>query len=112
MKPEVLDFILWLLEDTDKHIEVEDRYHVAAKQKGQAQIKMCYDQGDPFITTLHNVILAPYLCNGLFLIIALMNLGHTCLFHKEFCTVKFIEKKKIQLHYHILHRGNMNFWGK
>ena len=35
MTPEVSDFILGLLEDTDKHIEVVDRHHVTAKQKGQ-----------------------------------------------------------------------------
>ena len=35
MTPEVSDFILESLEDTDKHIEVADGYHVTAKQKGQ-----------------------------------------------------------------------------
>ena len=35
MTPEVSYFILGLLEDTDKHIEVADRHHVTAKQKGQ-----------------------------------------------------------------------------
>ena len=48
---------------------------------------MCNDNGNPFIATLHNVLLAPNLCNSLFLIIKLMNSGHTCLFHKGFCTV-------------------------
>ena len=58
MTPKVSDFITGSLEDTDKHIEVADRHHVTAKQKGQVQIKMSDDNGDPFITTLHNVLLA------------------------------------------------------
>ena len=49
---------------------------------------------DTFITILHNVLLAPDICDRLFLIITLMNLGHTCLFHKGFCTVYFGDKKK------------------
>ena len=55
---------------------------------------MCDDNGYPFIATLHNVLLAPDLCDTLFSIITLMNLGHTCLFHKGFCTVYFGEKEK------------------
>ena len=39
MTPEVSDFIPDSLEDTDKHIEVADGYHVTAKQKGQVRIK-------------------------------------------------------------------------
>ena len=35
MTPEVSDFIPGPLEDTDKHIEVADGYHVTAKQKGK-----------------------------------------------------------------------------
>ena len=31
MTPEVSDFILGLLEDTDKHIEVADRHHITEK---------------------------------------------------------------------------------
>ena len=34
MTPKVLDFILESLEDTDKYIEVGDRHHVTAIQKG------------------------------------------------------------------------------
>ena len=63
---EVSDFIPGSLEDTDKYIEVEDGNHVTAKQKGQVRIKMCDDNGDPFIATLHNVLLAPDLCDRLF----------------------------------------------
>ena len=55
---------------------------------------MCDDNGDNFIATLHNVILAPDLCGRLFSNITLMNLGHTCLFHIEFCTVYFGDKEK------------------
>ena len=92
MTPEDSDFIPGLLEDTDKHIGVADRHHVTAKQKVQVQIKMCYNNGDPFIATLHNVLLAPDLCDRLFSIVTFINLGHTCLFHKGFCTVYFVSK--------------------
>ena len=94
MTPQVSDFIPGSFEDTDKYIEVADGHHVTAKQKGQVQIIMCDDNGDNFIATLHNVLLAPDLCNGLFLIAKLINLGHTFLLHKGFCTVYFSDKKK------------------
>ena len=55
---------------------------------------MCDDNGKPFNTTLHKVLLAPDLCNRLFSIIPLIHSGHTCLFHKGFCTVWFGAKKK------------------
>ena len=97
MTPKVWDFIPGLLEDTDKHIEVEDRHHVMAKQKGQVRIEMCYNNGYPFIPNLHNILLAPDLCNRLFLIVALMNSEHTCLFFKGFCTLYFISKEKNML---------------
>ena len=85
MKPEVSDFIPGSLEDMDKYIEVADGYHVTAKQKGQVRIQMCNNNGNSFIATLHNVILAPELCDKLFSIITLINSGHTCIFYKEFC---------------------------
>ena len=94
MKLEVSDFIPGSLEDTDKYIEVTDGNQVTVKQKGQARIKILDDNGKPFIETLHNVLLAPDLRNRLFLIITLMNSGHTCLFHKGFCTVYFGAKEK------------------
>ena len=50
---------------------------------------MCNNNGKTFIATLYNVLLAPDLCNRLFSIITLMNAGHSCLFHKVFCTVYF-----------------------
>ena len=87
MTPTVLDFILGSLEDMDKYIEVADGHHVTAKQRGQAQMKMCNNNRKPFIATLHNVLLAPDLCDRLFSIVTLMKSGHNCLFNKVFCTV-------------------------
>ena len=55
---------------------------------------MCDDDGDPFISTLYNVLLEPDLCNRLFYITTLMNSRHTCLFHKGSCTVYFGAKEK------------------
>ena len=55
---------------------------------------MCDNNRNPFITTLHTVLLAPDLCDRLFSIITLMNAGNTCLFHKGFCTVYFGAEKK------------------
>ena len=94
MTPDVSDFILGQLEDTDKHIEVADVHHFLAKQKIQVQLRMCDNNGDPFIATLHNVLLAPDLCNRVFSIILLMNSGHNCLFHKGFCMVYLEAKEK------------------
>ena len=54
---------------------------------------MCDDNGKTYVVTLYNVLLAPNLCERLFSIIRLMNAGHTCLFHKGFCTVYFGEKE-------------------
>ena len=59
MTPQVSDFIPGSLVDTDKYVEVDDVNYVTAKQKGKIQIKMCDKNGDPFIETLHNVLLAP-----------------------------------------------------
>ena len=54
---------------------------------------MCDDNGKKFVATLYNLLLAPDFCDRLFSIIALMNAGHTCLFHKYFCTVYFGSKE-------------------
>ena len=54
---------------------------------------MFNDNRETFIATLYNVLLAPDLCDRLFYIITLMNDGHTCLFHKGFCTVYFGAKE-------------------
>ena len=93
MTPKVSDFIPGSLEDTDKFIEVSDGHHVTAGKKGQVRIKMCDDNRKPFIATLHNVLLAPDLCNRLFLIIKLINSGQTCIFHKGFFTLYFGAKE-------------------
>ena len=55
---------------------------------------MCDDNGKTFIATLYNILLAPDLCDRVFSIIMLMNAGHTCIFHKGFCTVYFGAEKK------------------
>ena len=51
------------------------------------------DNGKNFVATLYNVLLAPDLCDRIFSIITLINAGHTCLFHKGFCTVYFGAKE-------------------
>ena len=55
---------------------------------------MCNDNGKKFVATLYNVLLAPDLCDRLFSTITLMNAGHTCIFHKGFCTVYFGSEKR------------------
>ena len=112
MTLDVSEFIPCSLEDTEKHIEVADGHHVTEKQTGLVQIKMCGENRDTFIAMLHNVLLAPDLCEIIFSIVMLMNLGHTSLFHKGFCTVYFGEKVKMKLHYYIVNKGNMHFGGK
>ena len=54
---------------------------------------MCNDNGNKFVVTLYNVLLAPDLCGRLFPIVTLINAGHTCLFYKGFCTVYFRAKE-------------------
>ena len=44
--------------------------------------------------SLCNVLFAPDLCNQLFSIITLINLGHTCIFNKRFFTVTFSDNKQ------------------
>ena len=58
MTQEVSDLFPGSLEDTDKNIDVVDEHHIMAK-KSQVRIQICDDYGKPFITTLHNVLLAP-----------------------------------------------------
>ena len=67
---------------------------MSQQKKAQIKIIVFNNNGDPFITTLHNVHFAPYLCNRSFSIIKLMNLGHICLFQKGFCMVYFGAKEK------------------
>ena len=78
----------------DQYIEVADGHYIMENKKVQVQIKMCDNNGNPFIVKLHNVILAPDRRDKLFLIITLMHLGHTCLFNKIFCTVYIGNIKK------------------
>ena len=52
------------------------------------------DNENNFIATLHNILLAPDLCNRLYNMIQLMNLGEKKLFHKEFFTVYFVDKER------------------
>ena len=54
---------------------------------------MCDDNGKKFIATLYKTLLALDLCDRLCSIIVLMNSGHTCLFHKGFCTMDFGAKE-------------------
>ena len=86
MTPEFSDFIPGSLYNRYKHIEVSGRHHVMVKQKGQARIKICDNNGDSSIAKFHYVILAPDLCDRLFSNITLIILGHTCLSQKGFCT--------------------------
>ena len=72
MTPQVSDFIPGLLDDPDKHIEVADGHQVTAKKR-HSRIKMCDDNLDTFIATLHSVLLDPDLCDRLLSIITLMN---------------------------------------
>ena len=55
LTPQVSYFIPGSLEDTDKYIEVTDGHYIMAKKTGQVQIKMCDNNGDPFIATLHRI---------------------------------------------------------
>ena len=52
------------------------------------------NNGDSLLATLHNVLLAPDLCNRLFSIIASIKSVHTCLFHEGFCNVYFGSKER------------------
>ena len=51
---------------------------------------MCNDNGDAFIVTLHNVMLALDICDRLFSVITLMTSGNTYLFPKQIgcCTLE------------------------
>ena len=108
MTPEVSDFIPSLLEDTDKHIEVVEIHHVTAGGKVQVGIKMWDNHGDPSITTLHNVLLAPYLCN----IITVINSIHTSLFHKGFFILYFGGREKNTVTLPHSAQRNHAFWGE
>ena len=46
-----------------KYIKVADGNFIIAKQTGEVQIKMRANNGKPFIATLYNTLLVPYLCH-------------------------------------------------
>ena len=73
---------------------------------------MCNKSGDHFIAALHNVLLAPNLCNRLFSIIKLINSGHNCLFHKRFCTVYFGANEKNAVILPHSAQKKYAFWGE
>ena len=73
---------------------------------------MCGDNGDTFIPTLYNLLLAPGLCDVIFSIITLINLGHTCLFHREFCRVYFSPKDKNSVNLPHSAQRKHAFWGE
>ena len=89
-----MNFIPDSLEATYKHIEVLDGNYVKENQKEQVRIKICDDNGDTFIVTSPNVLLAPDICDGSFSIITLTNSGNTCLFNTGFFTVYFSDREK------------------
>ena len=94
MTPQASYFIPGSLEDTKEYIEVSDGHHIMAKQNRQVQIKVCNNNGETFIATLHNVSLEQDIWDRLCSIIQSINLGHTWLFHKEFCMVWCDDKEK------------------
>ena len=65
-----------------------------AKKKGQGQIRICDNNRDSFIGTLHNVLLALDICDKLFSNIMLINLSHNCLSDKGFCTCTLATRRK------------------
>ena len=64
-----------------------DGHYVMANQKVHVQMKMCDDNENHLIATLHSVLLAPDLCGGLLSNIMLMILVNPSLFHKIFYTL-------------------------
>ena len=61
--PNISDFILGSLVETDEYIKVADEYFFTGKQTGEVQMKIRNDNGKSFIATLYNVLSAPDLCN-------------------------------------------------
>ena len=90
MEPEVSVFIPCLLEDTDNYRQTSSH----GETKRTSTNKNCNNNEDPFIATLHNVVLAPDFCNRLFSIIMLLHSGNTCLFKKGFLQVVLCTKRK------------------
>ena len=63
MTPDISNFILGLLAETDKYIEVVDGHFIAAEKIVEVRIKMRDDNGKTFIATLYNMLLEPDLCD-------------------------------------------------
>ena len=82
MTPQGSDFIPVPLGDFYKYVKVVDGHYVTENQKGPVQIIIWDNNGNPFVVTLHKLLLTPDLCYRLFFIIMLMDLVHTCLFQK------------------------------
>ena len=59
--------------EKSKYIEVSDENLVTAKQTGEAQIKLCENNGKPFIAMLYNLIFVPDSCDQSFSMIIVMN---------------------------------------
>ena len=112
MMPQVQYFIPGSLEYTDKHIEVADGHHVAAKQRVQVQIKMFDNNGNPFVAELQNVLLTTDLCDRLFSIISLINFGMYLFISQGFCTVYFGDKEKNPVTLPHNAQRKHAFWGK
>ena len=70
MTPDIQYFMPGSFWERDKYIKVEDGHSVTERQTGEVQIKICDNNGKPFIDTLYTVLLAPDLCDQLFSIIA------------------------------------------
>ena len=62
MTLDISDFVPGSLMEMDKHIEVADGNFITAKQTGEDKIKVCDDNGKPFIATLYKVLFDPDLC--------------------------------------------------
>ena len=63
-----------------------------------------------FIAMSYSILLAPELCNRLFSIIRLLNLGHTCLFQKWFAQTYLVITNITRQHYCITRREIMDIW--
>ena len=63
MTRDISDFIMVLLMETHKYIEVAYGHFVTAKQIGKVQIKIHDNNGKPFIDMLYTVLLEPKLCD-------------------------------------------------
>ena len=109
MTPQVSDFIPGSLEVKDKYIKVADGNYVTAKKKVQVKIKMFDDNGDPLLATLHNILLAPYICDRLFQLLRKRSWYILVYFTKAFARCNLGISGKMRLLYHIVHIGNMHF---